>query len=215
MNSIKKYILIFIFVLIPLKVSGNCDYKELAKLNEFASYVDYDYDYVGNISLFNVTLKNINADLQISFNNKTINLTGSTYNFKNMDAFIENKIIISAKNTECNKDGVIRIINIKLPFYNVMSENTECYLYPNFKYCEKFFPTLISADVFMNSFNNYTKKFDENLNLKETKKDDINLFKKIYIFLENYGIYISLSIIFLILIIFSIIKVIKIKKRKF
>lgn len=192
----KKYIIILLIIFnFPIIINANeCDVKKVQ-----ANNIEYSYKYEMNKEIvepvFTFTFKNIVGDLTIDLDNE--------YDYADKDKTKgsvlvdrespEKQLIISSPNC-----GVLRTINVKLPYYNVNSDQEICEGLEEYKFCQPTLDKYYEPEVLYNAIKDVKKE------IKIDSNDENN---------DNYEIYIY--IIFIILLIINIVLVIiKVVRRK-
>lgn len=183
----KRYILLFLIMLLPLNVLAKCTSKELNEYKSLGKNINYTYDLLlkDNIAFFNVKLLNLTDGMmvKVGYDNYSYNGTSEL----NVGNFMYSTNV-AAKIYAC--DTVIRIISFNTPGYNRYADDSLCKGIEDYKLCSKWVTQNIDYETFKKQVIEY-----KNTLLEETKKDDVivkkdDLLNTIVLFLINYNIYI-------------------------
>lgn len=137
MKKVILFVVLIFLLMLPLKVNAECSYQEQAKLNMFATNVNYSYTYAGNITKFDVTLHNVKKGLYIIFNEKKIYPNSEEkIIIKDVNNKDNNKIVIYS-NVDSYQDEILPI-NLYLPFYNEYYNENDCKEKPDSNSCIKY-----------------------------------------------------------------------------
>lgn len=197
---------------------AECSYNENVNLSSYASNIKIGYDYTQSGSLISYTIEifNLIPELRIeinnSYNKEVIEfgyIRGNTnFIFNISDEEITHTFKIFANSSNCS-NVLLRTINFVTPKFNKYSLRPECINNPDFDLCQKFNPKNITDEVFLNSFNNYINKTENNKD-----KKPIIVYETFNEFITNnlliIGIILSSVLIAIILIIIAV----KIKNKK-
>lgn len=219
MKKIFNYSLFFIllsFVFINC-VNAECSYQERKQLLNEAKAVDISVEPILNENNeydFKFTVVNITKDFFIKYyntNNGEENIinyelaNNGVFSFVDKDSYsvYDYKFEFYSTSNNCYADK-INFKSITKPMYNMYSENVNCTYEENkgFKYCAKF----LTKDDNLSIEEFYEKLLDYNSKKQTQNNDDIE-----ESFFEKYIVYIFISFGTLI---FSIIVVVLIKKRR-
>ncbi len=200
-----KLVLITLLILFPISCKAlSCNYNEQARLRRLASNVTTSYEYVedGDKVSFNVTLTNVTNEIYIRDNN-----TGNEYRFNDT-----NEIVINGYEPGLNIRYMIYPVKenctysylaskyVNLPYYNKYYKDPLCEG-KNYSICGKWQKVTLSYDEFVKTINEYSKKENQNEEIKEEKDNVFDMISKFifdyYIFILGGGLLIFVLISFL------------------
>lgn len=226
MNKIKYLIFsVIIFTLTFSYANAECTTEELSSLRQDADKVKVTYKHLGEVdvedggvtyNLFNLKFKNLTDDLYIrldSYNSEwkheagvdeiSFDIVTGTYNF----AVYSEKCQVKLSN-----------IKVKIPRFNMYSLDPLCDGIDgtDFPLCGKYYEYEISYDNFKTRVEDYRKKnkIDESNNNTSKEKFSINtILSRILNFIDEYQLYLLISLIVIFLVLIMIIVIKKKKKR--
>lgn len=203
----KKKILFFIcflFIFIPFNIKAYCENDDLNNYSVLSNNINYYYDYYenNNYIYFNVVFYNLKdnffiqntSDKKFYDGEEEIKIT----NLKPGEEYVFN---VYPKNSCSGKK--VRIIHIKIPYYNKYYKYEICENLDDFEYCNKWSQVDLTYNELKEKVEQYTK---EDIEIKETneKYTIVDYIKKflIEVYVEYYFVFLPLTIICLIMIIY-------------
>ena len=184
-----RKVLFLLLVLISFNVyADSCSKEELARLKNIANQVEFEKDYEikeenGELNaVFSIIAHNLNKDIKVNYENNY--LLGDYKEFKN-DGTNNGKLSVFSSGQKVNvtiraytSDGcagkVLLQKIVSLPYINnnYYLFTGMCESYPDFKYCSPVLDEKISVDKFMNEYNLYTNKSENNEHIVDLPKEN-------------------------------------------
>lgn len=203
-----KYIFLFVFTMIffPLKIKAACSNEKLTNLTLLSNNINYYYEYEENENdvSFDIVFYNLNNSFFIqNANDNSFYASKNEIRIKNFKPGSE--YIFNIYPTNYCSNHRIKTIYIKLPYYNKFYKYDVCRNLDDFDYCKKWSEVTINYEQLKNKIDEYKNK--EEKDKKEEKKEKYTLIdyvKKfiVEIYIENYFIFLPLTIVCLIVIIY-------------
>ena len=223
-QKIKILIMLIFLIIMPNKVNAaTCNEKAN---NELIKNIQITYRHLtkeeaiekfnihsSNIYTFNIS--NVPKDMIIEINSTEKTISNETTNeLINIENFSwgtgGNTISFSVYNKEYNPCFFYELKEIKLPWYNSYSETDFCKDNKDFKYCKKYLKVRITETNFNKEKERYENNKEKELSEKKEEDKNTNLLTFIS---DNYMSIICITFL-LIIVISTIIKIRKRKRRK-
>lgn len=209
----KKYLAFFLILLFPIFADAQCSSERLIELNKIANNINlsYTYEVKDMDALFQITVSNLTEDVYLYSEDENITVSGKG------EKIIDQKIpsgkslifVVYSNDASC-KGEALSSKYLNLPHYNYYSEYGYCKVYPEHKYCQKWFdPSTLSRTEFDKEMYSYMNKKAEKEQSSKEEKEKTKLDKIIEIWNENRIIIISAFVL-----IISLTVVLIVKKRK-
>lgn len=200
----KIYILLFLFVLLPINIKADtCTNEDMVKYQSLANNISYTYDFIEDQNSFNIVLSNLDSSLYIYDLSKNQNYyyidselalanysSGSTYKFK-----------IYSTNKAC---GFLKTIYINTPAYNSYYKDELCEGIEDYKYCKKWANVQVNYEKFKEEVISYKEEIEKSNEIIVEEE-----YKSIFDYILEYYIayyYIGLPILIVLSLIYIIIK---------
>ncbi len=197
----KKKILIALLLMIPFAVNatsntGGCDNSLFVQYQKASMNIEYETSYNKNKKEYTIKFYNIIKGLYLSYNSEVF----SSSEEKNFEVTIKNlsegnslNIYVNTNETTCNSN--LRTIQISLPYYNTIYDNSKCNGYRNkLTICTSKFLNYKPTEDLLDSM---IKNYNNSIPVEEPEDPDINrtILDDIKDFTVRWGIQILLVVI--------------------
>lgn len=200
MKILKNFVFIMLLTFsFTSMIKAECDDKTISNLKLQADNLEFNYEYIEDlysddfdlniVNRFNIYISGINEQLYINdVSNMRLytsaNVVDSLIKIENIEGGNNLKFEIFSK--ECDKK--LRTVNIKIPFYNIYSENELCLQYSDATPCNKFLDYEMTQERF-------DKEISVYINKEDNKDSSESLFTKFINVISANFIYIIATII--------------------
>lgn len=148
-----KYVIITILFMVsfPMITKADCSYERQAELSRIAGNVGFSYGYEitnENEPVFTVTVINVTGDIYVrdALTEKIVTTSEGTFTYSNVGGSINYDIYSNDAN--CRGEKIMRQ-SVTLPPYNKYSQNEDCTLHREYKYCQPWIDTSgVSEETF-------------------------------------------------------------------